>query len=165
MAFHFVYGPQGAGKSTYSQQLAQAQRGLYFSIDAWMQTLYGADLTQPLDITWIMARVRRCESQIWSMARRHAQLGGTAILDLGLMKQANRQHFQALAEEEGLTVQWHFVDAPLTIRRQRVLERNTHQGDTFSFEVTPIMFDFMEGQFERPNGIELARANQIDNLS
>jgi predicted kinase len=158
---HFAYGPQGAGKSTYSQQLAQVQGGLYFSIDAWMQTLYGADLAQPLDFAWIMARVRRCESQIWSIAQQHAQLGGTAILDLGLMKQANRQRFQVLADDCGLAVQWHFIDAPLATRRQRVLERNTHQGETFAFEVTPAMFDFMEAEFEKPNESELARAIQI----
>jgi hypothetical protein len=37
-----------------------------------------------------------------------------------------------------------------------VLERNIHKGDTFSFEVSPAMFDFMEKQFESPTDLELA---------
>jgi len=33
-----VCGPIGAGKSTYSGQLAEATAGITFSIDEWMRT-------------------------------------------------------------------------------------------------------------------------------
>ncbi|WP_043647558.1 AAA family ATPase [Chitinilyticum litopenaei] len=163
MTLHFISGPQGAGKSTYALQLVQARHGLYFSIDAWMQALYGADLPQPLDPAWIMVRVQRCENLIWSLARHHVQLGGTAVLDLGLQKQADRLHFQQLADASGLPVQWHFVDAPLATRRQRVMARNTGHSETFAFVVTAPMFDYMEKQFERPTADELAHAIRIAN--
>ncbi|QLI82507.1 ATP-binding protein [Chitinibacter fontanus] len=161
MNIHFVFGPQGAGKSAYAQQLANKLGGLYFSIDAWMQTLYGADLPTPLDLNWVLARVSRCENQIWAMVRQHVQLGGVAVLDLGLLKHRQRLHFQSLAAQCDCPVQWHFIDAPLAIRRQRVIERNQQRGETYAFTVTTTMFDVMEAQFERPDEQQLVDAIQI----
>ncbi len=51
-------------------------------------------------------------------------------------------------------VMTHYVTAPFDIRRDRVHSRNARKGDTFSFEITPAMFDLMEMQFEPPAGIE-----------
>lgn len=155
---HIVFGPQGAGKSTYARRLADTIQGVRFSIDEWMSELYGPDLPQPLDVAWIMERVRRCEQRIWATAADVAQRGGHVVLDLGFMKAHNRSEFVGLAQTCNLPAQLHFVDAPLDLRRQRVLARNTEQGATFAFEVTPAMFDFMEQQFERPGQAELALA-------
>ena len=155
---HIVFGPQGAGKSTYSRELAEENRATVFSIDDWMNELYGADLPKPLDFGWIMERVGRCEKRIWNTAREIARTGGNVVLDLGFMKIDSRAEFANLAESCSLPSQLHFVDAPHDIRKQRVLARNTEKGETFSFEVTPGMFDFMEKQFERPTEAELSKA-------
>ncbi|KAB8141744.1 ATP-binding protein [Chloroflexia bacterium SDU3-3] len=156
-----VFGPQGAGKSTYARQLTQDIGGVHFSIDDWMARLYGADMPSPLDLAWVMERVGRCEAQIWATAAAVAASGGHAVLDLGFMKAAQRSAFTARASELGLPVSLHFVDAAPELRRQRVLERNSARGETFAFEVTPAMFDFMEGQFERPTDEELAAATVV----
>ena len=155
---HIVFGPQGAGKSTYSRQLAGQHRAILFSIDEWMHQLYGPDLPRSLDFGWIMERVGRCEKRIWDTAAEIAGTGGNVVLDLGFMKIDSRTAFADLAESCSLLSQLHFVDAPHDIRRQRVLARNTEKGETFSFEVTPGMFDFMEKQFERPTEDELSKA-------
>ena len=155
---HLVFGPQGAGKTTYSRQLANQAKGTLFSIDEWMGGLFGPDLPQPMSFAWIMARVQRCENRIWATALDGVKQGGTAVLDLGFMKARDRARFIALAEAEGLPVQLHFVSAPHSLRRSRVMARNTSKGDTFAFEVTPAMFDFMEKQFELPTDAEHAKA-------
>ncbi|MET1078064.1 MAG: ATP-binding protein [Pseudomonas sp.] len=155
---HLVFGAQGAGKSTYALQLAAEFGAVRFSIDEWMGELYGPDMPQPLDLHWIMARVRRCEQRIWSTALQVIGTGGRVVLDLGFMKVADRSRFLALAEAESYSVQLHPVTAPLALRRERVLARNAARGETFAFEVTPAMFDFMESQFEAPSAEELARA-------
>jgi predicted kinase len=155
---HIVFGPQGAGKSTYSRELADETRAVVFSIDEWMNQLYGPDLPKPLDFGWIMERVGRCEKRIWDTAAEVARTAGNVVLDLGFMKIDRRTEFANLAESCSLPSQLHFVDAPHDIRRQRVLARNTDKGETFSFEVTPGMFDFMEKQFERPTEAELSKA-------
>jgi len=155
---HLVFGPQGAGKTTYSRRLAEEVRGVRFSIDEWMGALFGPDLPQPLNFGWIMERVARCEQRIWTTTLEVARSGVDVVLDLGFMKLEHRGQFAARAEEAELTVQTHFVDAPYELRRGRVLSRNREQGATFAFEVTPQMFDFMEQQFEKPSESELARA-------
>lgn len=153
---HLVFGTQGAGKTTYARQLAAELEGVRLSIDDWMGELYGPDMPQPLNLSWIMTRVQRCERRIWSTAVEIVRHGGCVILDLGFMKIADRARFLALAAAEDWPVQLHLVTAPHAQRRQRVLARNTQKGDTFAFEVTPGMFDFMEKQFEPPTEAELA---------
>jgi predicted kinase len=159
---HLVFGSQGAGKSTYSRQLVQSTGATCFSIDEWMNELYSPDMPKPLNFAWIMERVKRCESRIWQTAKDVAQNGGNVVLDLGFMKVKNRLEFSNLAREAGLTVHMHYVTAPLELRRHRVLARNATRGETFSFEVTPQMFDFMEQQFEPPTQPELSVATVFD---
>lgn len=74
------------------------------------------------------------------------------------MKTKNLREFSELAEKAGLSVQAHYVTAPHELRRQRVMARNAEKGETFSFEVTPQMFDFMEKEFEPPTATELSIA-------
>ena len=159
---HLVFGPQGAGKSTYARELAQRVGGVRLSIDEWMGELFGPDLTRPLNFSWIMARVQRCEKRIWSTASAITGAGGSVVLDLGFMKVASSAAFRSRAEAAGLAVQLHAVSAPHALRRRRVLARNADQGATFSFEVTPVMFDVMEREFEPPTAEELALATVIE---
>jgi predicted kinase len=153
---HIVFGHQGAGKSTYARELADKFNATRFSIDEWMGELFGPDMPQPLSFPWVMQRVQRCEQRIWSVAAQIAQRGGTVVLDLGFMKVSDRNRFVALAVAAGLTTQLHQLTAAHALRRSRVLERNVNKGETFSFEVSPAMFDFMEKQFESPTDLELA---------
>ena len=153
---HIVFGPQGAGKTTYARKLANETGAVQFSIDEWMAELFGPDLPNPIDFSWVMERVRRCEARVWSTASDVAGRGVDVVLDLGFMKAQQRSRFVALAQEIGLAAQLHFVTAPHALRRERVMARNASKGETYSFEVTPAMFDFMESQFESPSENELA---------
>ena len=155
---HLVFGPQGAGKSTYAATLTEAHGAVSFSIDAWMAELFGPDLPQTNLMPWVMQRVARCEARIWHSAQAVALRGVTVVLDLGFMKAASRQRFSELAEQAGLQVQRHYIHADMSTRRERVAARNSERGATFAFEVTPVMFAAMEGQFEVPDNNELIGA-------
>ncbi len=159
---HIVFGPQGAGKSTYSKKLSKEVSGVHLSIDDWMWKLFGDDLPKTMNLKWIMERVERCEKQIWSTAEQIVSCGGAVILDLGFTKLAKRKLFEKLAKDHNFPSQLHYIHAPHAIRKQRVLDRNKEKGDTFSFEVTPGMFDFMETQFHSPTEEELSKAVVID---
>jgi len=156
-----IFGPQGAGKSTHALALAKTTGGVRFSIDEWMGELYGNDAPQTLNIDWVMERVHRCERRIWATAAEIARNGGVAILDLGFTKIASRHATRALAEAEALEIDSHYVTAPHDVRRSRVLARNQGKGATFAFEVTPMMFDFMEKEFEPATSSELQSCNVI----
>jgi predicted kinase len=155
---HIVFGSQGAGKTTYARKLADETKSACFSIDDWMAELFGPDLPKPMNLAWIMERVQRCERRIWATAAEVVERGTGVVLDLGFMKVSDRARFVSLAEAKGLPVQLHFVTAPHDVRRERVASRNANKGETFAFEVTPGMFDFMETQFESPTAAELSRS-------
>ena len=158
---HLIIGPQGAGKSTYARRLADETGGVRFSIDDWMHQLYGPDLPKPLDFAWMMERVRRCEQRICTTAFECAATGVDVVLDLGFTTAASRTEFAKRARAAALLSRLHVVDAPHDLRRRRVLDRNATRGDTFAFEVTPEMFDFMESRFERPTESERAVATTV----
>ncbi len=155
---HIVFGPQGAGKSTYSKKLSEEVKGVHLSIDDWMWKLFGEDLPKPMNLKWIMERVERCEKLIWLTSKQIVECGSDVILDLAFTKRWKRELFKTLASDQNIPTQLHFVNAPHSIRRKRVLERNIKKGETFSFEVTPGMFDFMETEFEKPIEKELMDA-------
>jgi len=102
-----------------------------------------------------MERVERCENRIWTTSKQVSICGGNVILDLGFMKVKNREAFLELAKELNVSTQLHYVDALYTVRFERVMKRNINKGQTFSFEVTPAMFEFMEKEFEKPSEKEL----------
>lgn len=159
---HIVFGRQGAGKSTYSKKLTQDINGVHFSIDEWMWKLYGKDLPKSMNLKWIMDRVERCEQQIWAITKQISNTGVEVVLDLGFTKFEKRELFTSLAKEQNIPVQIHYLKAPHDLRKKRVLERNKDKGETYSFEVTPGMFDFMEGEFQVPREKELKEAIIID---
>lgn len=153
---HIVYGPQGAGKSTYALALCERERAMRLSIDVWMAELFGPDVPQRGTMDWITTRVARCESRIWQTAREMAKLGVPVVLDLGFMRASDRSRFASLAAAEHLPIKRHFVTADAGVRRARVLERNQVRGATFAFEVTPTMFDAMDPHFEAPSTEEIS---------
>ena len=74
------------------------------------------------------------------------------------MRREHRERIRKLAQEVGLSMQWHFVDAPQEVRRARVADRNQTKGETFVREVPPEMFDMIEAIYEAPAPAELEGA-------
>jgi predicted kinase len=152
---HVIFGPCGAGKTTYAHAFARRERAVAFILDDWMARLFGPDIPEPIEYEWMLERVGRCEAQIWSAAAAVLATGTSVILDIGLMRRADRERVRQIAEGAELPLQWHFVDAPQAVRRARVAGRNTIKGERFAIEVTPEIFDFIEGVYEPPEPAEL----------
>lgn len=150
-----VCGPTGAGKTTYSIKLSKDIGAVRFSIDPWMQTLYAKDMTS-LDYSWMIERVNRCYEQIWATSEQILLLDGNVVLDLGFTTKAQRAVFTGKADAMGLNAEIHFINTPKELRKQRVNKRNTEKDPAvYSFEVTHMMFNFMEPKFEAPDESEL----------
>jgi predicted kinase len=153
-----IFGPCGAGKTTYAHAFARREKAVAFVLDDWMARLFGPDMPQPLEYEWMLERVGRCEAQIWSVAAATIAAGTSVILDIGLMRRADRKRVRQIAEGAGLDLVFHFVDAPQEVRRARVAERNFVRGENFAIDVQPEMFDFIEGVYEAPEPAELEGA-------
>ena len=153
-----IFGPSGAGKTTYANAFARRERAVAFILDDWMARMFGPDMPEPLQYEWMIERVRRCEQQIWSTAAAVMATGTSVVFDIGLMRRDDRARVRQIAEGAGLPLQFHFVTAPQETRRARVAERNVIRGENFAIEVSPEMFEFIEGVFESPEPAELEGA-------
>ena len=161
MTLILVCGPVGAGKTTYSIALAKEIGAIRFSIDPWMQTLFSKDM-QSLDYSWIVERVERCHKQIWEVAEQVLRLNGNVVLDLGFTTREQRTFFVGLGKAIDVEAKIHYLDAPVEVRRKRVINRNTDKDPLlYSFEVTDFMFDFMEEKFEQLVDAELIKGQKI----
>jgi predicted kinase len=155
---HVIFGPSGAGKSTYAHDFARRESAVAFVLDEWMARLFGSDIPESIEYAWMMERVERCEAQIWSTAAAVLAAGTPVVLDLGLMRKADRARVREIAEAVELPLQWHYVTAPQAARRARVAGRSAAHGESFALQVTPDMFEFVEGVFEQPDEAELKGA-------
>jgi len=155
---HLIFGPSGAGKTTYAHAFARREKAVAFILDDWMARLFGPDIPQPIEYDWMLERVGRCEAQIWSTSAAVLATGASVILDIGLMTKADRARVREIAEGAGLPFQFHYVTASQETRRARVAERNVVRGENFAIEVTPELFDFIEGVWEAPDEQELTGA-------
>jgi predicted kinase len=155
---HVIFGPSGAGKTTYAHTFARREKAVAFILDDWMAKLFAPDMPDPIEYEWMIQRVQRCEAQIWSTAAGVLAAGTSVILDIGLMRKADRERVREIAAATELPLQFHFVTASAEARRARVADRNVVRGENFAIEVTPAMFDFIEGVFEAPAPEELVGA-------
>ena len=151
---HVIYGPVAAGKSTFAIRLATERNAVRFAVDDWMHTLFAPDLRSDIDMAWALDRVARCQAMIGRLAHQILATGRDVVLELGLMREEDRARARASIEAAGHQVAFYFVDADVATRRQRVAHRNVERGATYSFEVTPGMFEAIERQFERPTARE-----------
>ena len=158
VTLNVIFGPSGAGKTTYANAFARKEGAVAFILDEWMARLFGPDIPAQVEYPWLLERVGRCEAQIWSTAAAVLASGTSVILDLGLMRRADRDRVREIVEAVGLPVQWHYVTAPQAVRRARVAERTQAHGESFALQVTPDMFEFVEGVFEPPGEDELQGA-------
>jgi predicted kinase len=152
---HLIVGSTGAGKTNYAQKLKRENQGIIFSIDLWNNILFLSDKSESDGLDWMLERIDRAETLMMLLIKQLEEAKVDAILDLGFSKRKHREKFKNFAIKNNFDLQLHFLDIPSEIRRERVLKRNIEKGDTFEFEVTDEMFEFMETYFETPTEEEL----------
>lgn len=120
-----------------------------------MQTLFASDMTS-IDLDWMMERVLRCYEQIWEVSEQILKLDGNVVLDLGFTTKEQRDVFSVKGARLKINAEIHYLDAPQDIRKNRVKTRNQEKDPAvYAFEVTDMMFNFMEPRFEVPDQDEL----------
>ena len=158
---HLVCGSTGAGKTTYALALSKQLGAVHFSIDEWMVTLSGPDRPTPMNLAWMLERIERCETQMAALVLQLGRNGRPSVLDIGLMRQEQRQKWAALAARAGLGAQLHFIDVPSDERWRRVTMRNEQQGETYRLTVTRPMFDYIDSVWQPPTPDEMTALNGV----
>lgn len=159
---HIIFGPIGAGKSTFALELSNKHRAIKFSTDEWFKNLFFNDMNGMPELSWTFERISRCETQIWSIAQQSINCGNDVIFDLGLQRIADRDRIKLQCEEMNVEYQFYCLVADKNIRRERVIKRNQGTGDSFSFPVSPEMFEITDGMFEEPKESELVYTKYVD---
>ena len=86
-----LIGPVGAGKTTIGRRLAAHQPAVFLDLDTWMVRLFGADERPPTGVIgWYLERRARCSGVLWDVACEIAALGSDVVLELGLVREAER---------------------------------------------------------------------------
>lgn len=152
---HAVYGPIGAGKSTYSLKIKDESDAVLFSLDEWFKKLFFEDYNEKFGINWTLERLTRCKNQIWLISEQVLNMGVDVVLDLGFQNVSDREELKYLCGKNGINLKFYFLHCDLNIRKKRVSERNVEKGNTFSFYVTDEMFDICENMFQMPTDQEL----------
>lgn len=150
---HFIEGPVGAGKSTYAKALAKTDGFTHIALDEWFVRLYSPDRPAGNFVPWYVARKDRLIELILSYARTVLATNSIA-LELGLIQQGPRLALLRQLQEEGIPFCVHVLDAPKSVRRERVQRRNTEQGETFSMVVPDEIFEVASSLWEAPDAFE-----------
>ena len=152
---HLIIGPVGAGKSTFARALGQKHRAVRLILDDWMARLYGADARPATGrIEWYLERRDRCLEQIWKLATALCEVGTPVVLEIGLLRRAEREAFYRRVEDAGYDLTVHVLDAPRSVRRERVMRRNEEQGETFAQVVPLEFFELASDMWEPPDDDE-----------
>lgn len=162
---YLVCGPIGAGKTTFARELAKAKKAVRFSEDEWLHRLFVPDapeglLEQPIEnvVAWASEKYTRCRWQIWKVCQQLLKNNISIVLDGAAANIEQRNIIRDKAVNAGVGFELYYINATRETRWARVFDRNKTQGETYSLEVTPEMFEMTESFFKPPVGDELTEA-------
>lgn len=159
---HLISGLPGSGKSTYAATLHADTRGVLFSLDRWLITVYGRYSLEAIGSDEHVRRVRACRDLIWFSAGELLQRGTDVILDDGFFLREHRQRYATLAAALGASARTHFVDTPLGELESRLRARNDALPP-HNFYIDPAMLAGFSAIYEQPDaseGIDLVVVRQ-----
>lgn len=120
-----------------------------------MVTLFSSDRPNENLMEWYTDRKLRCIQQMWDVTCELLNIGTSVILELGLVQAVDRQNFYNRVDCTDHGMQVYLIEAPIEIRRQRVLERNTMKTDTYKMEVSDEIFILANSLWQKPTEIEI----------
>lgn len=157
-----LIGPVGAGKTTVGRRLAACQPAVFLDLDTWMAQLFGDD-PRPASgvIEWYLERRARCVGALWVVATEIAAVGSDVVLELGLVREAERVAMYEKARLKDLSVTIRLLDAPRAVRRERVAARNA-EAAPFTQTIPMEMFELASDAWEPPSEAERATWGIVD---
>lgn len=152
-----VEGPVGAGKSTYARTWVARHGGVHIALDEWFVRLFSPDRPasgEAVVVDWYLGRKERLLELIWLHSRALLATGVGVVLELGLIRRADRAAFCERLWADGVPFAIHVLDAPLEVRRARVVGRNAERGPTFAMHVSEAVFERASALWEPLDEVE-----------
>jgi predicted kinase len=150
-----LLGPVGAGKTTFGLKMAREKQAVFFNLDEWMSNLFRPDRPAENVMEWYINRVQRCKKQIQSITEKTLANGVDVVLEIGLVRKADRDEFFSWVDERQVDLKIYIFDVDRSIRRERVLQRNKEKGPSFSMEVPVDFFEFASDAWQVVENNEL----------
>jgi predicted kinase len=142
---YLVCGKIAAGKSTLARSLAARPATLLISEDHWMSHLF-ADELQTLD------DYRRCSAKLRDAMGAHVvailQAGLSIVLDFPANGKGSRNWMRSLIEQSQAAHELHVLDAPDTVCKQRLRQRN--ESGEHPFKTSDEDYDLFTSYFDPP---------------
>src|SRR5271155_995168 len=142
---YLLCGKIAAGKSTLARRLAACPATLLISEDHWTANLFADDLRTIDDYSRFSARLRAAMGpHIVDIL----QQGLSIVLDFPANTVSNRNWMRSLIAHAKAAHELHLLDAPDTICRQRLRERNA--AGEHPFQVSEADYDLFTSYFVPP---------------
>lgn len=142
-----ICGLPGSGKTTLAKQLAEDLQAVRLSPDEWKHAL-GIDYYDE------DARVR-LEARLWQLAQELLGLGQSVIMENGFWARSERDELRLAGRALGVTVQLHYLAAPVQELWRR-LERRNADGKPGAAPINRGDLEKWAARFEAPDTVELA---------
>lgn len=155
-SIHLIEGPVGAGKSTFAAAVAREIGGVHLALDEWFARLFSPDRPSTDFVPWYVERKQRLLDHMWQHAVALVSAGTVPIVELGLIRRADRSELYGRADALGVDLMVYVLDVPRDVRRERVRRRNAERGPTFSMVVPEHIFDMASDMWEPPDELEVA---------
>lgn len=158
---HLISGLPGAGKSTYAQQLQLRTRGMMFTLDRFLITMFGRYEVADVGGEEHVRRVLACREVIWMSAAQQLLQGGDVILDDGYFLREHRRNAVEAAIALGAAAKIHFIDTPLDEIRRRLADRNQNLP-VYNFAIGPETLEGCVRLFETPSDADAAEVIVVE---
>jgi predicted kinase len=150
-----VCGLPGSGKTTHAKQLQAGTRAIRLCPDEWMEAL-------SLDL-WEESMREKIEGLQWQLGQQLLARGISVIIEWGVWSKSERDALRLRARELGVSVELHYLSAPVEVLLDRVQRRR--------MEAPPIKREQLlqwANAFQAPTAEELAlfdRAVRLETLA
>ena len=142
---YIISGFLGAGKTTYSQKLAQETGAVHLNPDAWCMKLFKPE---EYENNWSQCFAKTVD-YLWEKASEYYKDRQSIIFDMGFWTRQSRDAACEQAKRIGFVPIIHYVYAPDEILKERIAKR---QGVIAEHNLKH--FDEIRKRFEEPSAPE-----------
>jgi hypothetical protein len=150
---HLITGLPCSGKTTYANRLVETSRGVLFSLDYWLITLYGRYSLDEIGQAEHVRRVVACREIISGVAGELLRRGLDVILDDGFFLREHRVRQIRAFQTDGARVSTHVVRAARDLLRDRI-ERRNQKLPAHNFAIPARMLERFIEMYEEPSESE-----------